>query len=171
MFGCRSNLSNDTNICSIAEEILLLSEPEKRLYILLKYVLALVAFVFATSLSVVILRYSSAATDTGTTPASAISLTNHVNTGVLASDQQRWFRIIPANLGSTTLVEQSLLLTSAPSQLSRNVSLQVFEEDQLPQFEQNSVPVSSYGVGQWTDELDDQPVGIFWSGLVDSSKI
>lgn len=150
---------------------MLLSEPEKRLYIILKYLLALVAFVFATSLSLVILWYSSAATDTGTTPASAISLTNHVNTGVLASDQERWFRIVPSKLGSTAQVEQSLLLASTPRHLSQNVLLQIFEEDQLAQFEQNSLQVSSYGIGRWTDELDDQPTGVMWSGLIDNSKI
>lgn len=145
------------------------SQPEKRLYSLLKYLLVLVAVVFSTSLSLVVWWYSSAATATGDTPSSAISLVNNVNTGILASNQQRWFRISPSSSNTTTQAAQSLLLISTPDDLSQNLALQLFAENQLTEFDQVDTSVGAYGVGQWTSDLDDQPPGVLWSGLVDSS--
>ncbi|MCB0193983.1 MAG: hypothetical protein KDJ65_18680 [Anaerolineae bacterium] len=140
------------------------SYPEKRLYILLKYLLVLVALVFSTSLSMVVLWLSSAATATGDTPAAAVSLTNHVNTGVLAPNQHRWFRIVPPNF------EQNLLLVTNPASASQAFTLQIFEQTQLSQLGQDTFPSSSYGVGQWTERVGTQPAGILWMGTIDNSQ-
>ncbi|MCB0212509.1 MAG: hypothetical protein KDJ52_24410 [Anaerolineae bacterium] len=146
------------------------SHPEKRLYALLKYLLILVAVVFASSLSMVVLWISSAATATGDTPSAAISLTNHVNTGVLAPNQHRWFRIIPPDFDALTNFEQNLLLVTNPAITSPEITLQVFEQAQLSQLGQDTLPSSPYGAGQWTDSIGTQPAGVLWMGAIDSSQ-
>lgn len=145
------------------------SQPEPRLYQLLKYILVLVAFVFAGSLSLVVFLTSSAATDTGSNPSSAISLINYVNTGTLGPKQTRWFRISPINPNSQVNSTLSLVLISTVDNLGQNFSLEVFEEDQVDHLEEDTTLIP-FGIGQWGSRLDDFPASVRWSGQTMSNE-
>lgn len=140
------------------------SQSDPHLYQLLKYLLVLVAFVFASSLSLVVLWVSFAATDTGSNPSLAISLINHVNTGTLGPKQERWFRLSPTNLDSQSYSVQSFVLISSVENLGQNISLRIFEESQAVQLKQEPNSIIPFGIGQWTSRYADNPAGVKWAG-------
>ena len=72
-----------------------MADYEKIASIRLKSFLLLLALVFAGSATLLSLLLSAAATETGSSPATAITLTEGENTGVLGPAGQRWFRIVP----------------------------------------------------------------------------
>ncbi|MCB0163462.1 MAG: hypothetical protein KDI79_04495 [Anaerolineae bacterium] len=154
----------------VSEIFLTFSPSDQPLYQLLKYILVLVAFTFAGSLSLVVLLTSSAATDTGSNPSLAISLINYVNTGTLGPKQIRWFRISPTNPSFQGYSTQSLVLISTVDNLAQNISLRVFEETQAVQFEEATNPLSPYGTGQWASSYGDLSAGVRWSGRTVSNE-
>ena len=155
---------------SASEIFLAPSQSDPRLYQLLKYILVLVALVFAGSLSLVVLWSSSAATDTGSNPSSAISLINYVNTGNLGPKQVRWFRVSPTSPNFQVHSTQSFVLISTVDNLAQNISLQVFKKEQAVQFEEDSNPLIPFGIGQWASSYGDLPAGIRWTGRTMSNE-
>lgn len=141
----------------------------------LKVFLGLVAAVFATAAISLIISATSAATATGSVPALAITLVDGPNTGVIASGEQRWFRLTPRNPQQAATLEQSLTLIFTPDngQRVRQVMMQLFDENQLPMFYGGDTrKMANLGAGQIVSR-DNNPVTgeLFWTGwLVGQSR-
>lgn len=140
-----------------------MSHQDKIAFLPLKHFLALVAVAAAMAATLLLIFLTTAATDTGSTPDSAILLVQGTNTGVLGPEQQRWFRLIPTHPAG---VKQSLtLLFPAPENLRQYISFQLFEQDQVQFFE--SGQMVSFGSG-WPAAKDHQPeIGrLIWRGYL-----
>lgn len=131
----------------------------------LKYVLILVAISFALTVALLSIFFAGASTGTGSSPQTAISLVNSLNTGVLGPNQQRWFRLAA---GTTGQLKQSFSLVFTPVSLRQQISLQVYDEAQ-------AVSASSptpLGVGQWTPSVNSQQAsGILWAGVIQGEAV
>ncbi len=130
--------------------------------------LFLMAGVFAIAAAILVILSVSAATGTGSTPDSAIFLTEGVNTGLLGPGQQRWFKFKPGRAGGDSRVEQFLTLVFTPSDGNRirQVSLQLFEKEQLGFFYQGEADkMTNFGAGQVVSRDGNYETGeLFWTG-------
>ncbi len=133
-----------------------------------KYFLCLVAVAFALAATLLIIWFTAAATATGSDPATAISLTDGLNTGILGPNEQRWFRIIPNNNSQANGVEKSLTLTFSPANdpLNQYINFQLFEENQLPSSNSSDGgDVSVFGVAQLVNGDGHSEKGeLVWNG-------
>nr|HMQ53758.1 hypothetical protein [Anaerolineae bacterium] len=131
----------------------------------LKYVLILVAISFALTVALLSIFFAGASTGTGSSPQTAISLVNQLNTGVLGPNQQRWFRLAA---GTTGQLKQSFSLVFTPVSLRQQISLQVYDEAQALSAS-SPTPV---GVGQWTASVNSQQAsGILWAGVIQGEAV
>jgi hypothetical protein len=140
----------------------------------IKVFLYLIAVVCASATAILIISATSAATATGSAPALAVALVAGPNTGVMAPGEQRWFQLLPGQPGQTAILEQSLTLIFTPDdgQRVRRVSLQIFEEDQLPLFYFGDAgAMANLGAGQIVSR-DNNPVTgeLFWTGWLSGQK-
>lgn len=164
MISIATSLDRGTQI-KPSERILSVTHNDRLTYVSLKTFLFLVATAFAFSVALSAIFFTSAATATGSTWESAITLTNHINTGILGPTEQRWFRVVTDQQHSGLNVPQSLTFIFAPNSLLEHVSLQVFTAEQVQQLEQIGVLPPPSGVGQWFPrESNAKPGGFFWSG-------
>ena len=136
-------------------------------YISLKAFLFLIACIFAVAAVLLIILSASATSGSGETPASAVSLIDGANVGVLGPGEQRWFKFNPAP-GQASQVEKFLTLIFTPDDGNRirQVTLQLFEEAQLPFFYQGDASkMTNFGAGQVVSR-DNNPVTgeLFWTG-------
>ena len=132
----------------------------------LKISLFLLAAIFALAIIALVIVSTSAATTTGKAPSLAISLADDLNTGILGPDDQRWFKLTPT--GQATQVEQALTVFFTPGDgnMARQVSLQLFEESQLPLFyEGDTGSMVNLGAGQSVSRDSNPNSGeLFWTG-------
>jgi hypothetical protein len=128
----------------------------------------LIAAVFAVAAVVLIISATSAATATGSAPALAVALVSGPNTGVLASGEQRWFRLTPPNPQQATTLEQSLTLIFTPDdgQRVKRVAVQLFDETQAPLFYfGDASKMANLGAGQIVSRDNNPLTGeLFWTG-------
>lgn len=147
-----------------------MAHPEKVAILSLKQILLLIAIIFAMATTLLIILFTSAATETGSTPFSAISLIDGVNSGILGSNEQRWFRMVPNGQSRAVIVEKSLTLKLIPidENIGQDVSLQLFEEDQIQFFTPDDTSqMTSFGVGQVMVNGDNPKTGeLFWTGSI-----
>lgn len=131
----------------------------------LKYFLILVAISFALIVALLSIVFADASTGTGSSPQTAISLVNQVNTGVLGPTQQRWFRLAPGLAGQ---IKQSFSLVFTPVSLRQQISLQVYDEAQAL----SASPATPLGMGQWTPSVNSQQAsGILWAGIIPGEAV
>lgn len=139
-----------------------------------KVFLFLMAVAFAAAAVILIISATSAATATGSAPNLAVSLVAGPNTGVMAPGGQRWFRLMPGQPGQAANLEQSLTLIFTPddSQRIRHISLQIFEENQLPLFYLGDASqMANLGAGQIVSRDNNPETGeLFWTGWLLSQK-
>lgn len=130
--------------------------------------LFLLAGVFAIAAAILVILSISAATETGSTPDSAISLAEGVNTGLLGPGQQRWFKFQPDKEGRDIRMEKSLTLIFTPDDGNRirKVSLQLFEEEQLGLFYRGDADkMTNLGAGQVVSRDGNPETGeLLWTG-------
>lgn len=148
-------------------------QNNKVAFIPFRYFLWLIALFFAVAATLLIMLFTFAATATGSTPATAISMANGVNTGILGPGEQRWFRIIPPHQAQTDSVEKALVLTFSPghNSVSQYVRLQVFDQTQMP-FDFNAADESAVlGQGQAVS-LDQNPDAgeLLWRGSLRNDR-
>ena len=140
----------------------------------LKSFLFLVAGVFAVAATLLVILFTSAATVTGGTPFSAVTLAEGANTGVLAPGEQRWFKYNPDPNGRNINLEKSLTLMFTPDDGNRryHVSLELFEEDQLQFFFQGDVTrMNNFGAAHVVDRDKNPQTGeLLWHGWVSGAK-
>ena len=143
-------------------------------FLSLKSFLFLVAGVFAVAAVLLVILLTSAATVTGGTPFSAVTLAEGVNTGVLAPGEQRWFKYNPDPYGRALDLEKSLTLIFTPDDGNRIrlVSLQLFEEGELQFFFSNDTSrMTNFGAGQIVSRDSNPLTGErLWHGWVSGQK-
>lgn len=148
--------------------------PDTFIPISFKVFLLLVAAAFAAAAVVLIISATSAATATGSAPDLAVSLVDGPNTGVMAPGGQRWFRLTPGQPGQAANLEQSLTLIFTPDdgQRIRRVSLQIFDENQLPLFYLGDASqMANLGAGQIVSRDNNPETGeLFWTGWLPGQK-
>lgn len=131
-------------------------------------ILILVALIFSLSATVLIFLSGDAATITGNSPFASINLVNGVNTGILKSGEERWFRLTPGQPGQTQNLEQALTLVVTPANLMDvgQIQMQIFEESQVLKFYQNQTAhLNNLGAGQALDRDGNPETGEFlWNG-------
>ncbi len=134
---------------------------------LLKAFLLVSAGIFATAATILIFLSTSAATVTGQTPFAPIAMIEGVNTGILGPGEQRWFKFRPTEPASTVQTEQFLtfMFTPGDGNRVRNVTMQLFEERQLPFFFLNTKKMTNFGAGQIVSRDNNPETGeLFWTG-------
>jgi hypothetical protein len=134
----------------------------------LKGFLYLTAGVFAVAAVLLIYVLTAAATVTGVTPASAISLVDGINSGVLGPGEQRWFRFKLDQQGQAIELEKSLTLIYVPGVNDRTDQLgfKLFDDRQLQFFPNGDTSqMINFGAGQPVSH-DGNPATweLFWSG-------
>lgn len=134
----------------------------------LKGFLYLTAGVFAVAAVLLIYVLTAAATVTGVTPASAISLIDGINSGVLGPGEQRWFRFSPDQQGQAIELERSLTLVYMPGDTDRTGQLgfKLFDDGQLQFFYNGDTSrMINFGAGQSVSQ-DGNPATqeLFWTG-------
>ncbi|MBN1993390.1 MAG: hypothetical protein JW953_11875 [Anaerolineae bacterium] len=143
-------------------------------FISLKSFLFLMAGVFAVAAVLLVILFTSAATVTGGTPFSAVTLAEGANTGVLAPGEQRWFKYNPDPYGRSISLEKSLTLMFTPDDGNRryHVSLELFEEGQLQNFFQGDTSrMNNFGAAAVVDRDGNPETGeLFWHGWLDGNK-
>ena len=148
---------------------------DKVLTPLLRPILLLIAIAFAIATTLLIILFTSAATETGSTPFSAISLIDGINSGVLGPGEQRWFRMVPSGQGNAITVEKSLTLRLTPfnDDLNQFITFQLFEEDQIQFFKSDDTSqMSNFGIGEViVDDNDPTAGGLFWTGSISNANI
>jgi hypothetical protein len=153
---------------------LLMTRQDASIPISFRVFLWLVAVVFAAAAIILIISVTSAATATGSAPSLAVSLVAGPNTGVIAPGGQRWFRLQPGQPGQAINLEQSLTLIFTPDngQHVKRVSLQIFEENQLPFFYLGDAShMANLGAGQIVSRDHNPQTGeLFWTGWLASQK-
>jgi hypothetical protein len=136
--------------------------------------LFLVAILFAVLATLLVIFFTSAATATGSSPDTAISLADGVNTGILGAGQQRWFRIVPDRHSPTTSLEKSLTLIFSPvdGNLIQYISLQLFDEGQLQTFYRGDTSqMTNFGSGQVVARDSNPETGeLFWTGWISGQE-
>jgi hypothetical protein len=147
---------------------------KKATVVSLKSFLFLIAGFFAITVALLIFFLSSAATVTGGTPFSAVTLAEGVNTGVLAPGEQRWFKYNPDPNGKPIDLEKSLTLIFTPDDGNRKhrISLELFEEGELGKYFQGDTSrMQSFGAANVVDR-DGNPVTgeLFWHGWLSGQK-
>ncbi|MBN1221163.1 MAG: hypothetical protein JXM69_19730 [Anaerolineae bacterium] len=151
-----------------------MTQQEKVTLISLKSFLFLVAGIFALAAVLMIILFTSAATVTGGTPFSAVTLAEGVNTGVLAPGEQRWFKYNPDPNGNPVELEKSLTLIFTPDDGNRkyHVSLQLYEEGELQNFFQGDASrMTNFGAAHVVDRDGNPETGeLFWHGWLSGSK-
>jgi hypothetical protein len=114
-----------------------------------KYLLLLIALVFALSAVLLVYLSSSAATATGSTPDFAISMSPGENTGILGPSEQRWFVVTP-NQNGDRFQELCLSMFFAAREGSpqSNVNFQLYSAAEISSWQQGhkSAPVN-FGAG------------------------
>ncbi len=136
----------------------------------MKFFLIAIAIVYTVAMIILIISYSSAATATGRVPALAISLVEESNTGILGPGEQLWFKFTAA--GDANQVEQALTLFFTPGdeQQIRQVSLRLFEENQLPA-DPEAVDTAHFGAGQPVSRDNNPRSGeLLWNGWLFSGQ-
>jgi hypothetical protein len=155
------------NINIVKGDILLMKPGNEVTHVSLKTGLFSMAAIFAMAAALLIILSTSAAPETGDTPATAISLINDVNRGVLGPGEQHWFEFKPAP-GQTIQVEKFLTLIFSPDdgQRIRQVTMQLFEPAQLPLFYQGDASkMTNFGAGQVISRDNHPQTGeLFWTG-------
>jgi hypothetical protein len=146
----------------------LMIDQRKIISIPLKCFLGLAAVTFAVAATLLLIFFTTAATDTGSSPAAAISLVEGMNTGILGPDQHRWFRLALDQRPAIVELEQSLTLifTPAHDNLTQYISLQIFTADQIQFFDPNKPgQTATFGVGQLAaNENNRGQAKLFWHG-------
>ncbi|MBI1878142.1 MAG: hypothetical protein HYR94_07935 [Chloroflexi bacterium] len=151
-----------------------MNSPDTNLPASFKVFLFFIAAVFAGVAIILIISATSAATATGSAPAMAVALIDGPNTGVIASGEERWFRLSLNNPEQAADREQSLTLIFTPDngQRREHINIQVFDESQLPFFYLGDTSrMANLGAGQIVSR-DDNPVTgeLFWTGWLSSQK-
>jgi hypothetical protein len=148
--------------------------PDKRAFIAFKGLLFLVGITFAVAAVVLLTVLTSAATVTGVAPASAISLVEGLNTGVLGPGEQRWFKLRPHQEDPATELQKSFTLIFTPFEVNRlqSVSLQLFDESQLMFFDDvEAGHIANFGAGQAVTRDNNPQTGeLFWTGWLLGEK-
>jgi hypothetical protein len=151
-----------------------MTQQDKTTFISLKSFLLLVAGVFAVAAVLLVILFTSAATVTGGTPFSAVTLADGANTGVLAPGEQRWFKYNPDPFGRQIDLEKSLTLIFTPDDGNRKhrVGLKLFEEAELQHFFQGDASnMANFGAGVVVDRDGNPETGeLFWHGWVSGEK-
>lgn len=139
-----------------------------------KSFLFLMAGIFAIAVTLLIFFLGSAATVTGGTPFSAVTLAEGVNTGVLAPGEQRWFKYNPDPDGNPVEIEKSLTLIFTPDDGNRryNVSLKLYEEGELGKYFQGDTSnMNHFGAANVVDRDGNPETGeLFWHGWLNGQK-
>jgi len=147
-----------------------ITHPDKNPILSLKQILFLIAVTFAIATTLLIILFTSAATEIGSTPFSAISLIDGANSGILGSNEQRWFRMVPNEQSQAAIVEKSLRLSLTPinENLSQHVSLQLFEADQIQFYiPDDTSQMTSIGASQVIVDGDNPKTGeLYWTGSI-----
>jgi hypothetical protein len=147
-----------------------MTQQDRFMFLSLKSFLFLVAGVFAVAAVLLVILFTSAATVTGGTPFSAVTLAEGVNTGVLAPGEQRWFKYNPDPYGRALDLEKSLTLIFTPDDGNRirHVTLKLFEEGELQFFFNNDASrMSNFGAGQVVSRDNNPLTGErLWHGCV-----
>lgn len=138
-----------------------------------KGLLSLVACVFAVSAAILIYLGTSAATITGGSPGSAVSLIDGANTGVLGPGEQRWFKFRPDQQGRTIEQEKSLTLFYVPGAAGVPLVFQLFDSSQVQFFRNsNASRMTSFGAGQQVSRDGLPETGeLFWGGRLQGQQI
>jgi len=140
----------------------------------LKSFLFLMAGIFAVAVALLIFFLGSAATVTGGTPFSAVTLAEGVNTGVLAPGEQRWFKYNPDPNGNPVEIEKSLTLIFTPDDGNRKhyVTLKLFEEGELGKYFQGDTSnMNNFGAANVVDRDGNPETGeLFWHGWLSGQK-
>jgi hypothetical protein len=151
-----------------------MTQQDRVRIISLKSFLFLIAGVFAVSAALLVILFSLAATVTGGTPFSAVTLAEGVNTGVLAPGEQRWFKYNPDPFGRALDLEKSLTLIFTPDDGNRirHVTLLLFEEDQLQFFFSNDASkMKNFGAAQMVSRDNNPLTGEqLWHGWLSGQK-
>ncbi len=146
----------------------------KATFISLKSFLFLIGGIFAITVALLVILASSAATVTGGTPFSAVTLAEGVNTGVLAPGEQRWFKYNPDPNGNPVDLEKSLTLIFTPDDGNRkyNVALELFEEGELGKYFQGDTSnMNNFGAANVVDRDGNPETGeLFWHGWLSGAK-
>lgn len=134
----------------------------------LKGFLTLLAVGFAGAATILVLFWTSAATILGRSPASAITLVDGLNSGVLGPGEARWFKFNVAPAGGTAELDRSLHLVVSPTAAGqlRRVSLQVFAESQVDFFQPGDTrQMTSLGSGRLINRQANPAMPAYlWSG-------
>ena len=130
--------------------------------------LLIIAVIYAVVTATLIIYSSEAAPATGRVPSLAISLVSEVNTGILAPNEQRWFKLTQHGAEANGQVEQALTVFFTPnsSLQQQQVSLQLFDENQLPNFyDGHSDQMVNFGAGQLVSRDGNPQSGeLLWTG-------
>lgn len=141
---------------------------------LFKFILLLVACLFAGSATLLIILATSAATVTGSSPFIPISLVDAANTGILGPGEARWYKLNSDGQQPTGPYEQSLTLFFTPgNHIPRDrVGLEIFEENQLQFFSPGDAgPMANLGAGQIVERDHNPETGeLFWTGWLPGQR-
>jgi hypothetical protein len=131
----------------------------------IKVFLLIAAVSFALAAVMLIFFNGSAATAVGSHPSMALSMVNGPNTGQLQPGEARWFRL---TTWQAPFVPQSLSLIFTPDNGQRvsRISLQLFQEEQLPWYYLgDSSQMANLGAGQIVARDQNPETGeLFWTG-------
>jgi hypothetical protein len=135
--------------------------------------LVLVAIIFAVVATLLLIFFTTAATDTGRNPALAITLVPGENSGILGPNQPRWYRFIPQIQNPTLNLEQSLTLIFSPihPHITPHIALQIFETAQIIR-QDDLDQLTGFGQGQLADRDGDPATGeLYWQGDLSPEKV
>ena len=136
--------------------------------------LVLIAVGYAGAMTILVIFRSEAAPSTGRVPSLAISLVSEVNTGILGPYEQRWFKLTPNGVTANGQTQQALTMffTLNEGTKQRQVSLQLFDESQLPYYYDGlSDQMINFGAGQPVSRDNNPASGeLIWTGWLLSGQ-